>query len=108
MPFSVILGAGHTRWQMGVYERLAQLAPGAKQLNLAFQETGGTVSAAAYFSHREAGGKRFGPAHEILWFTAPASDEDPCEQFREQLAKHRKGRDPGRVPTPAKDSPEQD
>ena len=81
-PVVVIVGHGHTRYQMGVYERLATARPGVRQLNLAFRSVYEGRETKDYFSRREFQGVDYSPTYEYIWFTderTPSSDQ--CEQF---------------------------
>lgn len=84
-PVVVILGAGHVTHDMGVYERVAFLKPGIRQVNLGFKETQEpTVSPSQYFQSHRVGQTEFAPEHPFLWFTPPVENEenkDPCAQF---------------------------
>ena len=88
-PVLVILGAGHTRHNMGVVERVQHLWPQARQLNLGYQELAREPQpAAAYYDKVVVQNREFAPAFEYFWFTPRVSFEDPCEQFKSQLQKH--------------------
>ena len=89
-PVVVILGAGHTQHNMGAYARVADLAPGIEQVNLAFREVAETPLAADELLHaHELEGKRFAPDHEYVWFTARVGEPapDPCKHFRRKPEK---------------------
>ena len=88
-PVVMIIGAGHTRHNLAVVERVQHLLPSAAQLNLGYQELAHKPQAAAdYYQTVTTEGRSFAPAHEYLWFTPRSSFEDPCERFKEQLQKH--------------------
>lgn len=83
-PVVLILGAGHTQYNMGAYARVAELVPGIDQMNLAFREVAETpLPVDELLQAREFEGTRFGPDHEYVWFTARAGEQapDPCEYF---------------------------
>jgi uncharacterized iron-regulated protein len=86
----MILGAGHVRNNMGVYERVVDKLPDVRQLNLGFREVGESPAPIeAYIQGLEIDGTRFAPDHEYLWFSTRASvgGEDPCEAFRSYIKK---------------------
>ena len=80
----LVAGNGHTREDRGVPAHLALMAPHAEVLAVAFVEVSDDVHEpaeyAAYFDSDEL-------PFDAVWFTARMTDEDPCEQFREQLRK---------------------
>ncbi len=80
----LVAGNGHTRRDRGVPAHLALLAPQAEVLAVAFVEVSDEADDpseyAAYFDSDEL-------PFDAVWFTARMSDEDPCDQFREQLRK---------------------
>ncbi|MCW8886458.1 MAG: ChaN family lipoprotein, partial [Motiliproteus sp.] len=81
-PVVVILGNGHVRHDMGVYERVGHLRPALKQLNLGFREiTVEPTPLADYLSTETVAGKTFAPIHQLLWFTQRQDYEDPCALF---------------------------
>jgi uncharacterized iron-regulated protein len=89
-PVVVILGAGHTGHNMGAYARVAALAPGIEQVNLAFREVAETPKTVDAFLHpHEFEGTPFAPDHEYVWFTARSGNPtpDPCEHFRKKPEK---------------------
>ena len=85
-PVIMILGAGHTRHNMGVYERVASLNPGIRQINLAFQETQQPMPPlTSYLETVHAGQTTFAAEHAYYWFTPPVEDDhnrDPCAKMR--------------------------
>jgi uncharacterized iron-regulated protein len=86
----MILGAGHVRNNMGVYERVAEKLPDVRQLNLGFREVAKPPAPIeSYTQALEFDGTRFAPDHEYLWFSAPAKNgiEDSCEAFRRHMKK---------------------
>lgn len=83
-PVVLITGAGHTRYNMGVYERVAYLDSELKQINIGLRALADApVALHTYLQRTEFDGKDYGPNHEYQWFTAaqfpPA--EDPCKDF---------------------------
>jgi len=82
LPVVVIVGHGHTRYQMGVYERLADARPGIRQVNLAFQSVYGGSDTKDYSTRREFQGVDYSPTYEYIWFTDErTSNPDHCKQF---------------------------
>lgn len=82
-PVVMILGAGHTLYDLGVYERVAHRRPGVRQLNLAFREASGEGPQSRRLRLVEVDETRHQPDHQYLWFTPGSSDskEDPCTAF---------------------------
>ena len=88
-PILMIIGAGHTKHNLAVVERVQYLLPSVKQLNLGYQELNREPQPAAdYYQTVSIEGRSLAPIYEYLWFTPRASFEDPCERFKEQLQKH--------------------
>ena len=84
-PIVMILGSGHVANNMGVYERVAFLQPGVRQVNLGFQETEQpNPTLAKHLQPVRVGQTEFAAAHAFFWFT-PAVDndenKDPCAQM---------------------------
>ena len=81
-PVIVVLGMGHVANDGGVYERMAFLKPGVRQVNLAFQESEyPSEPFDHYFQPITVGQGRFVPEHHYFWLTPPVmGDEnlDPC------------------------------
>jgi uncharacterized iron-regulated protein len=82
-PVVMILGAGHTLYDMGVYERVAHRRPGVRQLNLAFREASGEGPQSRRLRMVEVDETQHRPDHQYLWFTPGSNDskEDPCAAF---------------------------
>ncbi|MEO5339322.1 MAG: ChaN family lipoprotein [Magnetococcus sp. MYC-9] len=82
-PLLMVLGAGHVAHDMGVYERLAFLRPGVRQINLAFQEHPAAPSSFRSIPKPlQIGQHIFAAEHQFLWFTPPAPDRgDPCARL---------------------------
>jgi uncharacterized iron-regulated protein len=82
----LIAGAGHVRRDYGVPVALAQQAPGATVISLAFLEVRqGHDEPLAYASRWRGATLPF----DYVWFTPRVDDADPCAQFQEQLQKLR-------------------
>ncbi len=92
-PIVMILGGGHTQHNMAVYERVAFLKPGVRQLNIGLREISIEPQPLSdYCQPTKIGQKGFAPSHEYLWFTQRSSYEDPCQRFKEQLQKMKSSR----------------
>lgn len=88
-PVIIIVGNGHTRHNMGVYERVLSLEPGVRQINIGLTPVQQQKHAFEDYIERvrvDDDGPR--PAHELIWFTPSVDKEDPCIKYREQLKKH--------------------
>ncbi len=91
-PVVVLMGAGHARHNMGVYERVEHLQPDIKQINLGLREVMQSATGLEdYIQGVESGGVSFKPDHEYLWFTPSVDSPDPCEQYHEQLKTLKRG-----------------
>ena len=95
-PVVMILGAGHTEYNMAVYERAANLEPGIRQLNLRLQAVAEKpFEAGDYFQPLTINNKSFGKPYEYIWFTPRMADkEDPCKAFLKHKNKHAKTEKP--------------
>ena len=82
----LIAGAGHVRHDYGVPVYLAQQAPGATIISLAFLEVRQDHHEPTAYASRF---RRSTLPFDYLWFTPRVDDEDPCAQFHEQLQKLR-------------------
>ena len=82
-PVLMILGAGHVAHDMGVYERVAFLRPGVRQLNLGLRGVDPAHPVPSrYLEPIQIDQTRFPPEHPFLWLTPPApSHTDPCAQL---------------------------
>lgn len=91
-PVVVIMGGGHSEYNMGVYERVARRDDSLRQVNLRLRSVEDTpYPAGLYFNPLSVGGSDFGPPYEYLWFTARMPEkEDPCEAFLKYKNKHAK------------------
>jgi uncharacterized iron-regulated protein len=78
----LIAGAGHVRQDYGVPLHLANSAPGATVLSVAFLEVSqGALEPAAYAARFQGAKLPF----DYVWFTPRVDDQDPCQHFEEQL-----------------------
>jgi len=89
-PVVMILGAGHVRNNMAVYERVAHHRPDIRQLNLGFREVAKAPEPVqSYTQPLEFADATFDPDHEYLWFSRRAERDvdDICEKFRKHMQK---------------------
>ncbi|MDH3693543.1 MAG: ChaN family lipoprotein [Gammaproteobacteria bacterium] len=87
-PIVMIVGAGHTKYNMGIYDRVAALMPSARQVNIAFKSVQDVLKPMAdYFQTETVQDVVFANAHEYFWFTPALEREDPCVKFKHQLKK---------------------
>ena len=82
MPAVLIAGAGHVRRDAGVPVYLERRAPDKRALAVAFLEVGGL---------EEPPLAELAPQYDFVWYTPRIDDLDPCERFKEQLEKMKKG-----------------
>lgn len=86
-PVVMIVGAGHSRYNMGIYERVAALVAGVRQVNIGLIPVKGADTSLAEYLHAEkVNGRVFVPVYDYLWFTQAKSRIDPCIKFKERLA----------------------
>lgn len=87
-PVLMIMGGGHSEYNMGVYERVAFLRNGVKQLNLGILEIAHKQIPLKQYMQRERIGEReFLPSYEFIWFTPRVDYEDPCLKYKKMLEK---------------------
>lgn len=89
-PIVMILGGGHTEFNMAVYERSVNLNSGIRQLNLRLQAVAQQPAPASdYFQPLVINEQSFGAPYEYVWFTARMPEtEDPCKAFLKYKKKH--------------------
>ena len=82
-PVVVITGGGHLEYDLGTYERVQNLMPDVRQLNIRMlQVRDGMTEPSDYFAPLVRDGRDFGPPHEYLWFTSgPPRREHDCSHF---------------------------
>ena len=91
----MIIGAGHTRHNLAVIERVNHILPGVRQFNLGYQELALEPQAADdYYQTQKIADRQLAPSHDYLWFTPRSSFEDPCDRFKIQLQKHKVDKSP--------------
>ncbi len=84
----MIVGAGHTKYNMGIYDRVAALMPSVHQVNIAFKPVQDVLKPMVdYFQTETVQDVVFANAHEYFWFTPALEREDPCVEFKHQLKK---------------------
>jgi|GEM_PF-380481 len=89
-PVVVILGGGHTEYNMAVVERVNHLKPGLKQLNLRLRTVADQpLPVEEYFEPLQVNDVSFGVPFDYQWFTARMPErEDPCTAFLKHKNKH--------------------
>jgi uncharacterized iron-regulated protein len=85
-PVILVVGGGHTQFNMGVYERVQHQAPDLKQVNIGFVTLAEeSVPLDQYLQHSEFEGRDYGWDHQYIWLTNPRlpAAEDPCKAYLE-------------------------
>jgi len=79
----MILGGGHTQYNMAVYERVCHLHPGILQINLRFQEVADeSIRPSEYFQPLVIDDTDYGFPYEYIWYTPRVLGRvDPCDSF---------------------------
>ncbi len=87
-PVVMILGGGHTEYNMAVYERTAHLKANLRQVNLRLLQVANTpFEAETYFEPMAVNDQAVAASYEYIWFTQRMPERpDPCVAFR----KHKK------------------
>lgn len=92
-PIVVIIGAGHTKYGLGVMNRVDHLKPNASQTNLAITEIyTKPCDIAQYLKPLSLEGFDPVPPADYLWFTQRVSYDDPCVKFKDELKKIKTGK----------------
>ncbi len=78
-PVIMILGKGHTEHGMGVFERVAHLNPGIRQVNLGLSEIAIEAQPFEVYLRTD---ERFGPTHQLYWFFQRQDYDDPCKGMK--------------------------
>ncbi|MFH2058297.1 MAG: ChaN family lipoprotein [Pseudomonadota bacterium] len=87
-PVVVILGGGHTEYNLGVIDRVTAINKNIKQVNIALTEiTVNPSKLSDYLFPLDLEGYDKVPPADFLWFTQRVSYENPCEKFKKSLAK---------------------
>jgi uncharacterized iron-regulated protein len=84
-PVVLVAGAGHARLDRGAPRALAQLAPGADVVALAFLELPGETPGEADEWDELVARYEGAPPFDYVWLTEPQPREDPCKEFEEAL-----------------------
>ncbi|MDH3376176.1 MAG: ChaN family lipoprotein [Gammaproteobacteria bacterium] len=85
-PVVMIVGSGHTMYNMGIYDRVAVLNTSARQINIGLEPVQDVDQPLAdYLQAQQVGGAGFLSAHELFWFTPALKKDDPCVKFKQQL-----------------------
>lgn len=80
-PIVVIVGAGHTRYGMGVVDRVAHLRPGTRQLDIGLRSvTSDRVRAEDYYGVPPSAAPDYPPTHDLVWFTSYTPGRPTMEQ----------------------------
>lgn len=85
-PVVVIMGGGHLEHNLGVYERVENLMPEARQLNIRMlQVRDELLDPTGYFEHLVRDDHDYGPPHDYIWFTSgPQRLEHDCAEFHKK------------------------
>lgn len=84
----LIAGAGHVRADWAVPLHLKRREAGARVVTVGFAEVNGGILEPAAHAVRYGGRMPF----DFVWFTPRVDDNDPCEEFAEQLKQMRERR----------------
>ncbi len=87
-PVVVIIGGGHTEYNLGVPDRVHAINPDIRQVNVGLVEiTVEQTPAELYFKPLDLEGFEPRPPFDFIWFTQRVSYEDPCDRFKSSLEK---------------------
>ena len=92
-PVVMILGGGHTQFNMAVYERVEHLQADIRQINIRLQEVvAESIEPDEYLQSLEINNQNYGLPYEYVWYTPSMPDRiDPCLEFNKQKEKlHKK------------------
>lgn len=85
-PVVVIVGGGHTEYNLGVIDRVNAIDKDIKQVNIAFKEVDfHNLEPASYLAPLYLEGFDPVPVADYIWFSRPVSGEDPCKKFEAVL-----------------------
>ncbi len=94
-PVIVIVGGGHTQFNLGIMDRLKAVNPDISQVNIGLTEISVQPSELAdYLFPLELEGYPEVPPADFLYFTQRTSYEDPCERFKQSLERMKTGHSP--------------
>ena len=87
-PLIVIIGGGHTEFNLGVINRVSQIDNTISQVKVSLQEVSIKPAGLPYYLEPlDLEGFDAEPPADFIWFTNRVSDEDPCLKFQESLKK---------------------
>jgi len=92
-PVVMILGGGHTEFNMAVYERVEHLQADIRQINIRLQEVDEvSIEPAEYLQPLEINNQNYGLPYEYVWYTPSMPDRiDHCREFNKRKEKlHKK------------------
>ncbi len=85
-PVIVIVGGGHTEYNLGVIDRVKSIAPHLSQVNVGLVEINvREKNLPQYLEPLDLEGFEPVPPYDYLWFFQRVSYENPCERFKESL-----------------------
>ncbi|MFH2092345.1 MAG: ChaN family lipoprotein [Pseudomonadota bacterium] len=87
-PVVVIVGGGHTEYNLGIIDRVSTINKQIRQVNIALTEiTVNPSPLSDYLFPLDLKGYDATPPADFLWFTQRVSYENPCEKFKQSLEK---------------------
>jgi len=87
-PVVIIIGGGHTRYGLGVIDRVSAINKDLGQVNIDLSEISTQPSELSdYFDLLDLEGFAPVPPSDYMWFSQRVSYADPCEEFKESLKK---------------------
>jgi uncharacterized iron-regulated protein len=91
-PVVMILGGGHTQFNMAVYERVEHLQADIRQINIRLQEVvAESIEPGEYLQSLEINNQNYGLPYEYLWYTPSVPGRiDPCLEFNKRKEKSHK------------------
>lgn len=90
-PVIVIVGGGHTEYNLGIIDRLNSIDPDIRQVNIALTEIRiQPTELIEYLEPLDLEGYPKTAKADYLWFFQRASYGDPCEKFKAALEKMKK------------------
>lgn len=93
-PVVVIVGGGHTEYNLGVIDRVNAINKDIKQVNIAFKEVDfHKLELASYLVPLDLKGFDPVPVADYIWFSRPVSSEDPCIKFESVLKRMKEKKD---------------
>ncbi len=90
-PVVIIIGGGHTAYDLGVVNRVTAIDKTITQVNVDLKEINITPSNLLdYIQPLDLEGFERKPPADYLWFTQRVSYADPCEEFKKSLQRMKK------------------